>query len=195
MPNLVVLSVALLMVGALPIDAKEKNVENPALRKEILALVDEDQAARDAAIKSNFDQALWARVEAADRKSTARMKEIVAKHGWPGVKLVGADGANGAWLLVQHADLDVAFQTQCLALLEKAVKAGDASAKDRAYLVDRVAVAEGRKQTFGTQFGDDMKPQPIEDEAHVDERRKSVGLGTMAEYVKQLIQTYGPPKK
>lgn len=175
-------------------DAKEKKVEDPSLRKEILALVDEDQAARDAMIKKQ-DMANFARVEAIDKKSTARLKEIVAKSGWPGVRLVGEDGAKGAWLLVQHADRDPAFQKKCLALLEKAVKAGDASAKDWAYLVDRVAVAEGRKQTFGTQFGDDMKPEPIEDEAHVDERRKSVGLGTMAEYVKQLLETYGPPKK
>src|SRR5437868_14544604 len=41
-----------------------------------------------------------------DRKNTARLKEIVDRHGWPGKTLVGDDGARAAWLLVQHADKD-----------------------------------------------------------------------------------------
>ena len=52
-------------------------------------------------------------------------------------------------------------------------------------------MAEGRKQTYGTQFsGSD--PDPIEDEEHVDERRKTVGLPTMEEYRRQMQEMYGP---
>jgi hypothetical protein len=85
------------------------------------------------------------------------------------------------------------FQKRCLALLEKAVKAGDASARDLAYLTDRVLVGEGKKQVYGTQFravGGKLEPSPIEDEANVDRRRKEVGLGTLAEYKKALAETY-----
>jgi len=64
-------------------------------------------------------------VQASDRKTTARMKEIVAKHGWPGKRLIGEDGANAAWLLVQHADANLVFQKQCLALMKPLVDAGD----------------------------------------------------------------------
>jgi hypothetical protein len=39
-----------------------------------------------------------------------------------------------------------------------------------------------------------MKPLPIEDEQHVDERRKSIGLKTMAEQQKDMQQTYCAPK-
>ena len=171
----------------------EANLGDPALRREILALVAEDQKARFAAIEKRDDPAAREAVAAIDRKATARMKEILAKHGWPGRQLVGDDGSRGAWLLVQHADADVAFQKQCLALLEKAVAAGDADAQSHAYLYDRVAVAEGRPQRWGTQFRDG-EPQPIEDAANVDARRAAIGLPTMAEYKEQMRRMYGDSK-
>lgn len=122
---------------------------------------------------------------AIDRRHTQRMKAIVGEHGWPGKALVGEDGAAAAWLLVQHADLDVDFQQRCLPLLEAAVERGEATPAHWAYLVDRVRVNRRQPQIYGTQFRDDGNghsvPQPIEDEQHVDARRKSVGLGTLAE--------------
>jgi hypothetical protein len=171
----------------------EATLGDPALRRELLALMDEDQVARKAMIANSKDPAAKAAVEASDRKTTARMKEIVAKHGWPGHRLIGEDGANAAWLLVQHADAELAFQKQCLALMKPLVDAGDVAPRHYAYLYDRVAVAEQRPQRWGTQFGPDGEPQPIEDAAHVDERRKAVGLGTMAEYRQDMRRMYGPP--
>ena len=173
-------------------DAFLASIGNPALRTEILAMAQEDQAVRRPFMQggkpTDEDRD---RARGADARHRARMKEIVAANGWPGRKLVGEDGAKAAWLLVQHADRDRAFQKQCLALLEKVVKAGDANGKELAYLTDRVAVAEGRKQTYGTQFsGSD--PDPTEDEENVDERRKAVGLPTMEEYRRQVQEMYGP---
>lgn len=172
-------------------DAVEKAIQEPALRDELLALVEEDQAARNAWIDAgSTDPAVLERVRASDRKTTARMKEVIAKHGWPGKSLVGEEGAHAAWLLVQHADADRAFQKQCLALIEKAAQAGEARKTEYAYLYDRVAVAEKRPQRYGTQY-DNGKPFPIEDAAHVDERRRAIGLGTMAEYDKRMREIYG----
>ena len=91
-----------------------------------------------------------AEMQAVDAKHTTRMKEIIAKHGWPGRSLVGEDGAHAAWLLVQHAD--VSFMAQCLPLMERAVSAGEAFAKDYAYLLDRVRMNQGKPQVYGTQF-------------------------------------------
>jgi hypothetical protein len=173
----------------------EKGLGQPALRKEILALVTEDQAARNAWISVGMKDhpEVAKRVQDIDTKSTARMKEIVKQYGWPGKSLVGEDGANGAWLLVQHADLDHDFQKQCLPLIEAATKTGEVKPQHYAYLYDRLATAEGKPQRYGTQFQNDG-PFPIEDEAHVDERRKAVGLGTMAEYHEEMRRTYGPAK-
>lgn len=176
------------------IDAWEKTLGDAALRRELLAMVKEDQRLRFALIKSQFkDQALQKQLAETDRKNTARVKEIVAARGWPGKSLVARDGAHAAWLLVQHADHDVAFQKLCLGKLEPLVKTGEVEAKDYAYLVDRVAVAEKRKQVYGTQFDERREPRPIEDEAHVDERRKAVGLPPLAEYKQDMLRMYGPP--
>jgi hypothetical protein len=170
----------------------EKTLREPALRRELLAMVVEDQAVRMAYIKSGDKDPK--RMEAIDRKDTARLKEIVGKYGWPGKSLVGKDGASAAWLLVQHADLEREFQKLCLAKMDPLVKSGEVDAKNWAYLVDRVAVAEKRKQTYGTQFNEKREPQPIEDEAHVDERRRALGMPSMDEYKKMMLKMYGAPK-
>ncbi|KFA93473.1 DUF6624 domain-containing protein [Archangium violaceum] len=171
-------------------EAKLMEARNPQLRDELLRMMEEDQAARHAAGAARFkDTAANERMKAIDVKNTARMKELVAQVGWPTKTLVGERGAKAAWLLVQHADLDVAFQRQCLPLLEKSVAAGEGSPKDLAYLTDRVLVAEGKPQRYGTQFHTvegKLVPRPIEDEANVDARRAAVGLGTLAEYNAQM---------
>jgi hypothetical protein len=171
--------------------AFEMSLREPALRRELLALVDQDQQARNAWIQAGpTNEAAAERVRAIDTKSTARLKEVVAKLGWPGKTLVGKDGANAAWLLIQHADADPDFQKQCLALIERAVAAGEVSEIDYAYLYDRVAVAEHRPQRYGTQFANG-EPLQIEDAAHVDERRTALGLPTMAEYAEEMRRMYG----
>jgi hypothetical protein len=113
-----------------------------------------------------------------DFHHTQVMKKIIAKHGWPGEKLVGLLGVQAAWLLVQHADHDRQFQKQCHHLLADAVKNRDAAAQHLAYLTDRICVGDGIPQIYGTQF-----EYPIEDPEHVDERRSAVGLSSLAEYL------------
>ncbi len=132
-----------------------------------------------------------------DRRNTARMKEIVNRYGWPGIALVGKDGEQAAWLLVQHADQDHAFQKRCLVLLTEAVKSGQAAAEHMAYLTDRVRVAEKQKQVYGTQLhyaGGRLEPEPIADEAHVDSRRQAVGLPPLAKYLEMSAKMYGKAK-
>jgi hypothetical protein len=114
------------------------------------------------------------------------LKKILAESGWPGRSLVGVDGAHAAWLLVQHADTDRPFQKECLQLMETA-PAGEVAGDDIAYLTDRVRLADGRPQLYGTQleFRDgEWVPRPIEDEEHIDQRRKDRGLPPLAEYLR-----------
>ena len=72
------------------------------------------------------------------------------------------------------------------------------SQSNLAYLTDRVLLAEGKKQLYGTQFtvvDGKWKPRPLEDEANVDKRRAEVGLPPLAEYTKLIEQAYGGSKK
>lgn len=162
-----------------------KSIGNPELRRELLSMMNDDQEVRT---RDEQSEPLGPEMRDIDAKHTARMKEIVDKFGWPGKSLVGIDGALAAWLLVQHADADPAFQRRCLKLMQSA-PAEEVSNSDLAYLVDRVRVNSGERQVYGTQFwmvDGRLVPRPIEDEANVDRRRADVGLETMAEYTKRM---------
>jgi hypothetical protein len=164
---------------------------DPTLRAELLHRRDEDQRLRGELVRQmnsdeGIDPALGDSVAAMDRRNTARMKEILSKHGWPGQALVGADGSRAAWVLVQHADQDLPFQKRALELLGAAVKEGQASGRNLAFLTDRVRKHEGRPQVYGTQtevVDCRRVPYPIEDPDGVDRRRAAVGLGPLKEYL------------
>jgi len=169
-------------------------VAQPALRDELLAMMDADQGARDKLIKSDFkDEEALAEMKALDGRHTARLKQIVDAWGWPTSSLVGEKAAHAAWLLVQHADADPAFQRRCLDLMAK-LPAAEVSGKDVAYLSDRVLLAEGKPQRFGTQFEKDAAgkwvPKKLEDPEHVDARRREVGLMPLADYARMMAETY-----
>jgi hypothetical protein len=191
-----------------------KAVQNPELRAELLRRESLDQVARNnwidwtkrhgkngAVDGANLDrdertelERLEAAVKKADETNTAWLKQVVREKSWPAISVVGSDGADAAWLLVQHADADSKFQRECLDLMA-AMPEGEVSKTRLAYLTDRVLLAEGKKQRYGTQFQSvegKWVPRPLEDPAHVDERRSAVGLNTLAEYVLQLEAAYGP---
>jgi len=174
-------------------------VANLALRRELLQRVAQDQAIRDELIKKGMekpDQSVFARMAAIDAANTKRMKTIIRRYGWPGPRLVGRDGTDAAFLLVQHAQL--ALQKEALPLVEKAYRKGELSGESYALLLDRVLVGEGKRQVYGTQAklkGKEFVPDPIEDEGNVDKRRAEVGLPPLSEYLKVLKQTYFPQDK
>ncbi len=151
--------------------------------------MDRDQITRsEAAHRAD----LWSLVSEVDLDNTAWLSQIIDRQGWPRRSDVGKDAATAAWLLAQHADHDPDFQRRCLRLLAHAVDDGEAEPSHLAYLTDRVHRAEGRPQRYGTQFwyGPDgtgpLQPQPIEDPQHLDERRRSIGLGPFSEHASQL---------
>jgi hypothetical protein len=165
------------------------------LRCEILYRKEVDQTARLAAIQDGLDiEALQKINREIDIPNTERMKQIIAQHGWPGNSLIAKDGASAAWLIVQHATHDVPFMEQCLTLMTAAAEKGEASRKELALLIDRVRIRQGKKQLYGTQFrqGSDGQyvAEPIEDESHLDERRQTMGLSTMADEIRGIRQTY-----
>lgn len=176
--------------------SREKHYDQ-ALRKALHQRTTRDQDLRDRWIKDEKNEALQKQVQDLDHDNTAWLKQVVATQGWPPISKVGRDGAQQAWLLVQHADADPAFQEQVLALMQVAVAKGEASGSLLAYLTDRVRRAQGKPQVYGTQFGPivdgKLEPEPMEDVEHVDARRAAVGLGTMAEYRAQMAQTYLAP--
>ncbi|HEX4862717.1 MAG TPA: DUF6624 domain-containing protein [Acidimicrobiales bacterium] len=110
----------------------------------------------------------------------ARLRAIVEEHGWPGRSLVGEDGADAAWFLAMHSDRDPSFQRRCIALLERAVEAGEADPRHLAGLVDRVESAASGTQQFGTvammHEGRALFLVPVSVPDGLDVRRRAIGL-------------------
>ncbi|MFN9877929.1 MAG: DUF6624 domain-containing protein, partial [Planctomycetota bacterium] len=133
-------------------------------------------------------------VNAVDQRNRLWLAEQIQRTGWPGKSLVGEEAAHAAWLLVQHADADPQFQERCLEQM-KAAGTGEVAAIDIAYLTDRVLVARGRPQIYGTQCEEvDGRFQPrtcIEPDL-LDQRRKEVGLQPIKEYLQLMEEVYHP---
>lgn len=170
---------------------KEKAIQFPEITHELDAMRDVDQKMRSRALAEGY----WD--VTIDANNTARMKQIVAHIGWPTIKRVGQVASENAWLLVQHADHDIAFQEQCLELMKQEAS-GAVNPRNIAMLEDRIRVNRNQPQIYGTQFRDidgQHKPLPIEDEESVNERRKLMGLGTLEEGIRGMYEKYGAPEQ
>lgn len=186
--------------------------------------------AADLAVMASADQALRHRIDFADidnpaqkklashlrlvdHSNTARLKAWIARCGWPSRDEHGEKAAGDAWLLAQHADHDLAFQKQALALVERdAARSGKGVDQLFALLSDRVAVAEKRPQRYGTQLAYrsrdrcDLDFHPMDDRQQVEARRAQLKLPPLEEY-KQIVKDmqhcpgssgqyhYAPPAK
>lgn len=165
----------------------------PALRRELLFMKDRDQELRNAAGAGGSPTSTTAGVQI-DAVNLRRLKHIVIQDGFPTRTMVGDDGVDAAWLLTQHADSDPAFQARILRVLAARVRQHAFDPSELAMLTDRVLIHEGKPQRYGTQFGNDgsgLKPGKMEDPAHVDQRRASVGLGPLADYSCAMGVVYG----
>lgn len=131
-----------------------------------------------------------------DSKNTAFLKKHVAEKGWPTIKSVGKRASGNAWLLVQHADHDPAFQLKALRLMEPLAAKGEVSKGNYAYLYDRVMLKLAGKQRFGTQFsgcdGDEYMLRPLENEKRLTELRLQYDLEPISEYRKSMKDSFGP---
>jgi hypothetical protein len=157
-----------------------------ALRAELLAMRDADARTREELHRlGELEGGYHPRMEAVHVANARRLKEIVAAHGWPGHALVGDDGAEAAWRILQHAIGDPPFQRSTLDLLRDAVSRGDAPAWQAAYLEDRICMFEGRLQVYGTQYQVDVdgytRRWETAEPERLDERRRAVGLEPAAE--------------
>lgn len=172
---------------------------NKKIQAELLQRCAEEQKLRMAWIDRPDDKEFAEQVFANDRQNTEWLRGLIEEHGWLGKSIVGKEGADATFLLVQHSP-DLSFQQYCLTLLEAAVLVKEAKPENLAYLIDRVRIAEGKKQIYGTQgthVDGVIVPSPIEDEANVDVRRKSVKLRLpLAKYFAMMNELYktGPAK-
>ena len=164
---------------------------NEALRADFLAMVERDNRVRAELVSTGelFD-GYNARMAEVHKQNAKKLERIVGEFGWPGISLVGDEGVEAAWLVLQHAIANPDLQRRCLPLLKAASEIEEIPAFQVAYLEDRICFFEGRPQRYGTQFDWDesgmLSPHPLRDPERVDEYRRSVGLGPLSEKTEEM---------
>jgi hypothetical protein len=155
---------------------------NEQLRQELLEMRAQDERLREELLASGELGGRYApRMEEVHRRNAARLRELIAVHGWPAEDIAGKEGAEAAWQIVQHAIGEPELQRQALSLLRRCAAAGRVPKWHAAYLEDGMAMYEGRPQRFGTQWLDDptdgrIRPWALADPQRVHEFRAEVGL-------------------
>ena len=148
-----------------------------------------DSVIQNYGLESTQYAELTEKILSLDSVNLIKVKNIIAQHGWLGPDEVGQQGSDALFLVLQHADLET--QKEYLPIFKKAVEDGKAIPFDLAYLEDRINATENRKQRYGTQLAIDTTDNsyyvwPIQKPDSVDQRRITVGLGTMQEYLKNF---------
>jgi len=144
-------------------------------------------------VQSDTVKAYWKKIEENDSKILTFVKKILDTRGWLGSDIIGDKGNQILYLAIQHSDIET--QEKYLPMMREAVHKGNASPSNFAYLLDRIAIGQGKKQIYGSQINRDQVTgeyyiQPLEDPDNVDIRRKEVGLGKLQDIVSQLGMTW-----
>lgn len=127
----------------------------------------------------------------ADTTNREWLREAVARRGWFTIDRDGADADRAAWLIVQHADEDLAFKRRMIALIEPLALAGQSRKAAFPSMYDRWAAAAHEPQRFGLQGACKAKgvwePLPIADPEHIDAERLKFGIRQgFADYKAQM---------
>ena len=128
-----------------------------------------------------------------DKKNLERIEIILEQYGWLSKDIIGFKESEAIFLVIQHASLDT--QIKYFPIMEKAVELGNARKCDLAMLQDRILVKQGKKQIYGTQliYNEELGQYVVEPLVYpekVDERRETVGLPPMKEYLESYDLTW-----
>lgn len=190
----------LLCLCLLPLLAHaQRATVNPRLKRELDSLYRVDQVYRAAMFADN-KQHLVDSIAAAlhlpaaevpprllglmlqtDSTDMQRVRTIIQRYGYPGKTLVGSPANEAAFYVIQHSS----SIPQYLPLIKQAADQGELPFRLYAMMLDRQLMHLGKPQVYGTQGMNynDQPPfiWPIEDAAHVNERRKKAGFALSVE--------------
>jgi hypothetical protein len=170
------------------------HLKHPQMARELHAMVEKDQDARKASIAAGeADRKAWASVGRIDRANLARLRQLIRRNGWPTAADIGDDGMGDLWLLAQHSPQE--FLAQALPHLKAAAERGEIGWSTMALMIDRDLVHRGQPQIYGTQgklVDGHFVLDSVQDEAHLDERRASIGMGPIADYKLLIEKDYQP---
>jgi hypothetical protein len=126
-----------------------------------------------------------------DVKNSKRLEEIVRQFGWPSSIVVGTKASARAFSMLLKAPL--ALKKSYWPMLVKEYEAGFLSGENIATLTDSILVEEGQEQLYGTQVSikdGQVFVDPITNKESLNERRTSLGLMSMEDYLATYKELY-----
>ncbi|GAB5530461.1 MAG: hypothetical protein Roseis3KO_22380 [Roseivirga sp.] len=129
-------------------------------------------------------QAIYEKNHAINEK---KVKDILDKHGWPTKEMAGELGNWTICNVIQHSDNIV--RIQYLPMMRQAVKDKKLEPRFLARAEDRIATEKGELQIYGGQMKyysetKSFNVWPVYDPVNIDKRRVEIGLGPIAEFLK-----------
>lgn len=178
---------------------------NEELKNRLVKMVEEENHLKDElASDGSLYEGYPSRIRELHLIQANELERIVETHGWPIISLVGKEGADAAWLILQHAISRPDFMKKCFPIFESAVKENEASIKHLSCLTDGIRYFSRKPQVYGNYFDWNEKgqfgPWIIEDPENVNERREKAGLNTLEERIKEMEEdvrknNLSPPKE
>lgn len=141
-----------------------------------------DRSALDPDERRSVDYALFQIGREVDHPHQQALIEMLPPEGWFLRSQYGDEASNAAFLIVQHADVDL--QERFLPVLEPLAASGEVEGRAYAMMFDRVALRRDRAQRYGSQVvceNGRYVPYRLEEPNRVDELRAQLGMNTMAE--------------
>ena len=115
-----------------------------------------------------------------------KVKDIL-KAGWPKKEIIGEQGNRTICNVLQHSDPDI--RVEYLPLMKKSVLDKNLNPQLLVRAEDRIATDNGELQIYGGQMKyypetKSFNVWPVYDPENIDKRRAEIGLGPIAEYLK-----------
>lgn len=167
-----------------------RTLTNTELRENLRMRVALDQRARRTWLASPRDSKRLAEVTRIDANNLTWLRGLVQTP--PHADEIGEGGLYDLWLLVQHADRDIALQEIWLTVFQQRLREGEFGANELARLTDRVRKGRGQPQLYGTQFSPEewlaskFVPPGGRSFPEFDEYRALLGMMPLADYACQM---------
>ncbi|GJM36299.1 MAG: hypothetical protein DHS20C18_53000 [Saprospiraceae bacterium] len=116
-----------------------------------------------------------------------KVKEILDKYGWPEKEVIGEQGNRTICNVIQHSDNEI--RLKYLPMMKEAVKMKKLAPQFLVRAEDRIATERGDLQIYGGQMKyypetKSFNVWPVFDPVNIDKRRAAIGLGPIAEHLK-----------
>ncbi len=122
-----------------------------------------------------------------DQETLAELLKMVPAEGWFRRSLYGEEAVTGAFNIIQHAGSEV--QRRFLPVLGRLVAEDEVKPGAYAMMWDRLALADGQMQRYGTQMrcvSGRWVPAPIKAPDGLDARRAEVKLKPVRDYLNEF---------